>query len=66
MQRFLFPEFSDELGPTTDKHLQVIVALDMIQVEKFLPYESQYAVGRPTKDRDALARALIAYISYSG
>jgi hypothetical protein len=60
MQRFLFPEFRDELGPTTDKHLQVIVALDMIRIEEFLPYKSQFTVGRPTKDRDALARALIA------
>ena len=33
MQRNLFPGFAEDLGPTTDKHLSVIVALDMIEVE---------------------------------
>jgi hypothetical protein len=46
MQRSLFPGFREELGPTTDKHLKVIVALDMIQVEKFTAYKNPFAVGR--------------------
>jgi IS5 family transposase len=60
MQRSLFPGFHEELGPATDKHFAVITALDMIQVEKFMPYQSQFAVGRPPANRDALARAFIA------
>ena len=40
MQRNLFPGFAEDLGPTTDKHLRVIVALDMIEVEKFILYQS--------------------------
>lgn len=60
MQRNLFPGFSEELGVTTDKHLAVIIAFDMIQVEKFTPYQSLQSVGRPPVNRDALARAFIA------
>ena len=33
IQRNLFPGFKEELGLTPDKHMKVIVALDMIQVE---------------------------------
>ena len=60
MQRNLFPGFSEELGPTTDKHLKVIVALDMIQVENFTAYKNPFAVGRRPVSRDAMARAFIA------
>ena len=60
MQRNLFSGFGDELGATTDKHLAVIVAFDMIQVEKFTPYQALYSVGRPPVNRDAMARSFIA------
>ena len=60
MQRNLFPGFAEDLGPTTDKHLRVIVALDMIEVEKFTLYQSPFAVGRPPVNRDAMARAFVA------
>jgi hypothetical protein len=60
MQRNLFPGFAEDLGPTTDKHLSVIVALDMIEVEKFILYQSPFAVGRPPVNRDAMARAFVA------
>ena len=60
MQRNLFPGFAEDLGPTTDKHLRVIVALDMIEVEKFILYQSPFAVGRPPVNRDAMARAFVA------
>lgn len=60
MQRNLFPSFAEDLGPTTDKHLRVIIALDMIEVEKFTLYQSPFAVGRPPVNRDAMARAFIA------
>ena len=60
MQRSLFPGFAEELGMVTDKHLQVIVAFDVVQVEKFTPYQSAFPVGRPPASRDALARAFLA------
>lgn len=60
MQRNLFPGIIEELGVTTDKHLEVIIAFDMIQVEKFTAYRGPFAVGRPPANRDALVRAFIA------
>lgn len=60
MQRNLFPSITEELGVTTDKHLEVIIAFDMIQVEKFTAYRGPFAVGRPPANRDALVRAFIA------
>ena len=60
MQPELFPGFVEEVSPTTDKHLKVIIALDVIDIEKHLPYESLFGVGRPRKDRLSLAHAFIA------
>ena len=60
MQRNLFPGFAEDLRPTTDKHLRVIVALDIIEVERFVLYQSPFAVGRPPVNRDAMARAFVA------
>jgi len=60
MQQNLFPGFKEELGTTTNKHLQVIVALDVLEIERFIPYQSMFAVGRPPVNRDAMARAFVA------
>lgn len=60
MQEQLFPGFEKELNPTTNNHLKVIVALDVIDIEKHLSYESIFSVGRPKKDRLAIAHAFIA------
>jgi transposase len=60
LQRNLFPEFEETIAPQTQKHLQVIVVIDMLDCDRFLPYESAYPVGRPRQDRAALLRAFIA------
>ena len=60
MQRSLFPGFEDELRPMTCKHYEVIVAFDVVQIERFLPYQSPFPNGRPPANRDALARAFLA------
>jgi len=60
MQQQLFPEFENQLGPTTNKHREVITALDMVTVEQFLPYRGCSEAGRPPRDREALARAFVA------
>ena len=60
MQQNLFPDFAKELGPTTHKHLQVLIALDVIDVEKFIPYQSHFPMGRPPVCRAMMARAFIA------
>ncbi len=60
MQRQLFPGFAEELGQKTDKHLQVIVALDVLEVEKFIPYRVSSFGGRPPIDRSVMARSFVA------
>lgn len=60
MQPFLFPGFEKELGPTTEKHLQIIVAIDMLDVDALIPYSNCNEVGRPPMDRSAFARAFVA------
>lgn len=60
MQRNLFPGFDENIGITTEKHLQVIVAFDIIQIEKYLPHQNSRTVGRPLANRDALARSFLA------
>ena len=61
IQSALFPGFAEELGMTTDKHLKVILALDVIKLENHLdidPYPM--GPGRPRLDATAMARAFIA------
>jgi hypothetical protein len=62
IQRSLFPGFADELGPATDKHLEIMVVLDMVEIERFVSWQAPIPVsrGRPGADRAALARAFIA------
>jgi transposase len=61
IQSSLFPGFAEELGPTTDKHLKVILVLDVVKVEDHLvvdPYP--LGPGRPKLDASAMARAFVA------
>lgn len=62
IQRSLFPGFATELGPTTDKHLEIILVLDMVEIERLVAWQSPLPVrqGRPAADRTALSRAFVA------
>jgi len=61
IQEGLFPGFVEELGPTTDKHSQLMVILDIIRVEDFI-YVAPYpmSAGRPSLDRSCFGRAFVA------
>ena len=61
IQRCLFPGFAEELGPTTDKHLEIMVVLDMVEIERFVCWQPPMSAGpgRPEFDRAALARAFV-------
>jgi transposase len=61
IQSTLFPGFAEELGSTTDKHLKVILVLDIVKLEDHLdidPYP--LGPGRPRLDATAMARAFVA------
>ena len=58
IQQRLFPENKAELGPQTPKHAQIMVTLDFLDLERFIPSSS--GKGRPPRDRTALACAFVA------
>lgn len=59
IQDDLFPAAEEDLGPLSEKHRRLIVVLETVCVERFLPY-AHGLVGRPLAERAALARAFIA------
>jgi len=59
IQGNLFPWLTEELGPLTDMHKQVVTALELAGVEAFVQVWPGLP-GRPPCDRAALARAFIA------
>lgn len=63
-QEDLFPEMEEALGPLSEKHRTLVVVLETVRVEAFLPYPHGY-VGRPGAERRALARAFIAKAVYN-
>jgi hypothetical protein len=58
IQDDLFPAAEEDLGPLSEKHRALIVVLETVCVERFLPYVHGL-VGRPLAERTALARAFI-------
>lgn len=59
IQGSLFPELEEELGPLTKKQMQLISILEIVRIEQFL-IRVTHCIGRPPKDRAALARAFVA------
>jgi hypothetical protein len=58
IQDDLFPAAEEDLGPLSEKHKALIVVLETVCVERFMPYVHGL-VGRPLAERTALARAFI-------
>lgn len=59
IQGTLFPLLEEELGPLTEKQQQLIAILEVVRVERFSTRLRGY-IGRPQKDRAALARSFVA------
>ena len=59
IQGNLFPWLTEELGPLTETHKQVVTALELGGVEAFVQAWPGLP-GRPPCDRAALARAFVA------
>ena len=65
LQQSLFPYLEDHLETPLTKTLQeFIIALDMVEIEKFV-YDHRGDVGRPPKNRAAVARAFVAKSWYN-
>jgi hypothetical protein len=63
LQSGLFPILEDELGELTAPAKRLIATLEMIPLARFLP-SSRGWVGRPSKDRLAIASAFVAKAIY--
>ena len=59
MQGVLFPALQEQLGPLSDKHQQLVLVLSLIQIEAMVASWTG-GVGRPAKDRRAMARSFVA------
>ena len=59
IQQELFPALKEELGPLGERYESLIAVLELVRVERLLPYFHGLP-GRPQEDRAALARAFIA------
>ena len=53
----------DELGPLTEKQQQLVHTLEITRIEDHLPRRFN-GLGRPAKDRAAIARAFVAKAVY--
>ena len=59
-QQELFPWVEDMLGLVEGRYKKLVLALEMICVERFLPSVPDRMPGRPLKHRATLARAFLA------
>lgn len=64
IQRKLFPILEDELGPLTELHRKTVAILEVSAVHDFVQVD-RWGVGRPKKDRQAIARSFVAKAVYN-
>lgn len=63
LQTGLFPILQDELGELTPSAKRLVATLEMIPLARFVP-SSRGWIGRPSKDRLAIASAFVAKAVY--
>jgi hypothetical protein len=63
LQSALFPVLEMQLGELTESARRLVATLEMIPLTRFIPACRGW-MGRPSKDRDAIARAFVAKAVY--
>src|SRR5712671_4526611 len=63
LQSQLFPILQDELGELSSPAKRLVATLEMIPLARFIP-ASRGWIGRPSKDRLAIANAFVAKSVY--
>ena len=63
LQSSLFPMLEEEVGPLGERAKQLVATLEMIPLARFIP-SSRGWIGRPSKDRYAVACAFVAKAVY--
>jgi len=64
IQTNLFPFLAEELGPLTESQRRLVAILELIRIEDFIP-SRWWRLGRPPKDRVALAKGFVAKMVYN-
>ncbi len=64
LQGELLPALAEELGPLSEHHQHLVTVLDVVRPEAFIGH-AHGAVGRPKKDRAALARSFLAKVVFN-
>jgi len=64
IQTTLFPFLEEELDPLTEKQKKLAAILELIRIEDFVPARWWF-MGRPPKDRAALAKAFVAKMVFN-
>jgi hypothetical protein len=63
LQTGLFPVLEEQLGELGESAKRLVATLEMIPLARFVP-SSRGWIGRPSKDRLAIARAFVAKVLY--
>jgi hypothetical protein len=63
LQNHLFPSLEEELGELSGSAKRLLTALEMIPLARFVPSAHGW-IGRPSKDRLAIASAFVAKVVY--
>jgi hypothetical protein len=63
LQNQLFPSLEEELGELSGSAKRLVATLEMIPLARFVP-SSRGWIGRPSKDRLAIASAFVAKVVY--
>jgi len=63
LQSSLFPVLEEEVGPLGERAKQLVATLEMIPLARFIP-SSRGWIGRPSKNRYAIACAFVAKAVY--
>jgi hypothetical protein len=64
IQHSLFPWLEEELDPLTKKQQQLVMILELVRIEQFLP-DCFGCEGRPQRARSAIARSFVAKMVYN-
>jgi hypothetical protein len=64
IQRNLFPQLKEDVGPLSDRQLKLATVLEVIRLEEWIPGTGK-GPGRPSKDRVAIARTFVAKAIYN-
>ena len=63
LQDRLFPGLEEELGELSGSAKRLVATLEMIPLARFVPSARGW-IGRPSKDRLAIASAFVAKVVY--